>query len=59
MREFAGLLGDRLVSRLDLTLDPKAVAGRRIEVITGGGGRRRWSETRRREPSRRRWNPTR
>jgi transposase len=32
------------VSRLDLTLEPKAVAGRRVEVITGGGGRRRWSE---------------
>jgi transposase len=32
------------VSRLDLTLDPKAPAARRIEVITGGGGRRRWSD---------------
>ena len=32
------------MSRLDLTLDPKAAAGRRVEVITGGGGRRRWSE---------------
>ncbi len=32
------------MSRLDLTLEPKAVAGRRVEVITGGGGRRRWSE---------------
>jgi len=32
------------VSRLDLTLDPKAPAARRIEVITGGSGRRRWSE---------------
>jgi transposase len=44
MRESADLIGDRLVSRLDLTLDPKAAAGRRVEVITGGGGRRRWSE---------------
>jgi len=32
------------VSRLDLTLDPKPAAARRIEVITGPGGRRRWSE---------------
>ena len=32
------------MSRLDLTLDPKAAAGRRVEVITGGGGRPRWSE---------------
>jgi len=32
------------VSRLDLTLDPKAPAARRIEVITGASGRRRWSE---------------
>jgi transposase len=32
------------VSRLDGELEPKAAAGRRIEVITGGGGRRRWSE---------------
>jgi len=33
------------VSRLDLELElePKAAAGRRIEVIRGGGGRRRWS----------------
>ena len=31
------------MSRLDLTFEPKA-AGRRVEVITGGGGRRRWSE---------------
>jgi transposase len=34
------------VSRLDHTLDPTAVAGRRVEVITGGGGRRRrWSHS--------------
>jgi transposase len=32
------------VSRLDGELELKAAAGRRIEVITGGGGRRRWSE---------------
>lgn len=32
------------MSRLDLTLDAKAPAARRIEVITGAGGRRRWSE---------------
>jgi transposase len=32
------------VSGLDDELEPKAAAGRRIEVITGGGGRRRWSE---------------
>ena len=32
------------MSRLDGELEPKAAAGRRIEVITGGGGRRRWSE---------------
>jgi transposase len=37
--------GDRLVSRLDVTLDPKAASARRVEVITGGGGgRRRWSD---------------
>ena len=32
------------MSRPDCELEPKAAAGRRIEVITGGGGRRRWSE---------------
>jgi transposase len=32
------------VSRLDLKLEPTATAVRRVEVITGGGGRRRWSE---------------
>jgi transposase len=32
------------VSRLDLELEPKVAAGRRVEVITGGGGRRRWSD---------------
>ena len=44
MMDSADLIGDRLVSRLDLTLDPKAAAGRRVEVITGGGGRQRWCE---------------
>ena len=35
----------RLVSRLDHTLDPNGEAVRRIEVITGGGERRRrWSD---------------
>lgn len=32
------------MSRLDLSLDPKAPAARRIEVITGACGRRRWSD---------------
>ena len=32
------------MSRLDLTLDPKGSGTRRIEVITGAGGRRRWSD---------------
>ena len=32
------------MSRLDLTLDPKPPAARRIEVISGAGGRRRWSD---------------
>jgi len=31
------------VSGLDLTLEPEAVAVRRLEVITGEVGRRRWS----------------
>jgi len=44
MRESVPLVGDRLVSRLDLKLEPRAAAARRVEVITGGGGRRRWSE---------------
>ena len=35
-------IGDRLVSRLDLTLDPERQP-RRFEVINGAGGRRRWS----------------
>ena len=34
---------DRLMSRLDLKLEPKPAEARRIEVITGGG-RRRWSD---------------
>jgi hypothetical protein len=41
MKEFADLIGDRLVSRLDLKLEPKAAAARRVEVIMGGGGRRK------------------
>jgi transposase len=32
------------VSRFDLTFDPKVAAARRVEVITGGGGRRHWSD---------------
>jgi transposase len=32
------------VSRLGVTLDPKVLTARRVEVITGGGGRRRWSD---------------
>jgi transposase len=32
------------VSRLDPSLEPNGSGLRRIEVITGGGGRRRWSE---------------
>ena len=35
-------MGDRLVSGLDLTLEPERRL-RRIEVINGAGGRRRWS----------------
>jgi len=35
--------GDRLMSRLDLTLEPKPAEARRIEMITGGR-RRRWSD---------------
>ena len=31
------------MSRLDLRLNPKPAAARRIEVISGAGGRRRWS----------------
>jgi transposase len=36
------VIGDRLVSRLEPTLEPERLV-RRIEVITGGGGRRRWT----------------
>jgi transposase len=32
------------VSRLDLTLGPKTAPVRRVEVITGAGGRRRWTD---------------
>ena len=45
------------MSRLDLKLDPKAGGGRRVEVITGGGAADAGPRVRRREPSRRRWNP--
>ena len=31
------------MSRLDAELEPKAAAGRRIEVIHGGGDRRKWT----------------
>ncbi len=37
-------VGDRFVSTLDSTLEPKATPVRRMEVITGVGGRRRWSD---------------
>jgi transposase len=33
------------VSRLDPLIEPNGSGLRRIEVITGAGGRRRWSET--------------
>ncbi len=32
------------MSRLDLTLAPKTAPVRRVEVITGAGGRRRWTD---------------
>jgi len=32
------------MSTLDRTLEPKATPVRRMEVITGAGGRRRWSD---------------
>jgi transposase len=34
---------DRFMSSFDPTFDPKAVLVRRLEVLTGVGGRRRWS----------------
>jgi transposase len=34
---------DRFMSSFDPTLDPKPVLVRRLEVLTGVGGRRRWS----------------
>jgi transposase len=34
---------DRFMSSFDPTLDPKPVVVRRLEVLTGAGGRRRWS----------------
>jgi hypothetical protein len=36
-------IGDWLVS-IDLTLEPETRTIRRLEVITGTGRRRRWSE---------------
>jgi len=36
--------GDRFVSTFDRTLEPKATPVRGVEVITGEGGRRRWSD---------------
>jgi len=35
---------DRFMSGFDPTLDPRPIPFRRLEVITGIGGRRRWSE---------------
>ena len=32
------------MSTLDLTLEPKATSVRRVQVITGAGGRRQWSD---------------
>ena len=38
------LLGDRFVRNFDPTFEPKGMVGvRRLEVITGVGGRRAWS----------------
>jgi transposase len=34
----------RLVSRLDPSLEPNGSGLRRMEMITGAGGRQRWSE---------------
>lgn len=42
MVEFNGPAGDRFVSGLDPTLKPPGLV-RRIELIDGAGGRRRWS----------------
>src|ERR1700760_2504833 len=38
------LIGDRLVSTLDHALEPKTSSVRRLEVITGTGRRRRFSD---------------
>ena len=45
------------MSRLDLTLDPKAPAARRIEVFTGAGGRRRWSDAEKARAVEESWAP--
>ena len=45
------------MSRLDLTLDPKAPTARRIEVITGAGGRRRWSDAEKARAVEESWAP--
>jgi transposase-like protein len=37
-------IGDRLVSKLDHTLEPEVTPIRRLEVVTGTGRRRRFSE---------------
>ncbi len=42
--EFDDLLGDRFVSMVKHMVEPSRTV-RRLEVITGVGGRRRWSET--------------
>ena len=43
MGELIPSFGGRLMSRLDLKVEPKPAEARRIEVITGGR-RRRWSD---------------
>jgi transposase len=41
----SAVLGDRLVRSFDPTFEPKGAVGvRRLEVITGVGGRRVWSD---------------
>src|SRR5690242_5774840 len=40
----SGVLGDRFVRSFDPTFEPNGMVGvRRLEVITGAGGRRSWS----------------
>jgi transposase len=44
-RDDLWVLGDRFVRSFDPTLEPNGVVGiRRLEVITGVGGRRSWSD---------------